>query len=264
MQESAKPFSRHSNYLLGCYAQRLYPQNSVDSKRALSASWPSATPQSITQILPPRDFKSLHQTGRVCLILGGFELQGPATPRESLVKPNQGQLQVHYQGSGIGHDLDLDIWWYRIFNSTPVDSSHSPHLCRKARLSKWPLLYWLNDQATLDGSQSLIGFEMSVYSSLIGEASPLGTLTDQYLPVRSQRSGRKWNARQYLPHGLQTVLSIRGRKQGLAIDVELSVALGLPVAVLDPTGQSWLANFILCLARWKMRFDAHRSRFKVG
>lgn len=123
MQESAKPFSRHSNYLLGCYAQRLYPQNSVDSKRALSASWPSATPQSITQILPPRDFKSLHQTGRVCLILGGFELQGPATPRESLVKPNQGQLQVHYQGSGIGHDLDLDIWWYRIFNSTPVDSS---------------------------------------------------------------------------------------------------------------------------------------------
>jgi hypothetical protein len=121
MQEPAKPFSRHSNYLLWCYAQRLYCQNSVDSKRTLSAAWPSATPQSITQILlPPPDFKSLHQTGRVCLLPGGLELPGPATPRESLVKPNQGQLQVYYQGSGIGHDLDLDVCWSRIFNSMPV------------------------------------------------------------------------------------------------------------------------------------------------
>jgi hypothetical protein len=32
---TSKDISRHSNYLLGCYAQRLYPQNSVDSKRAI-------------------------------------------------------------------------------------------------------------------------------------------------------------------------------------------------------------------------------------
>jgi hypothetical protein len=39
------------------------------------------------------------------------------------MKPNQGQLQVHYQGSGNGHDFNLDIWWSHIFNYTPVASS---------------------------------------------------------------------------------------------------------------------------------------------
>ncbi|KAF8139257.1 hypothetical protein K438DRAFT_1785846 [Mycena galopus ATCC 62051] len=155
---------------------------------ALSASWPSATPRSITQILPPPDFKSFHQTWHVCLLPGGFELQGPATRR---------QLQVHYQGSGIVQGLDLDVCWSRIFNSTPVDSS------QRVGLPIDP------------NSNSHICVGRPDFPNVVNRVLNVCLLKSNRraesfgYPHRSILIRCKWNAKQYPPHGLPTVFSIR-------------------------------------------------------
>ncbi|KAJ6558939.1 hypothetical protein B0H10DRAFT_1967168 [Mycena sp. CBHHK59/15] len=141
---------------------------------------------------PPQHLKaslksSLHQISNRFIKPGTFvyflEVSSyrSATPRESLVKPNQGQLQVYYQGSGIGHDLDLDVCWSRIFNSTPVNSSHSPHLCRKARLSKWPLLYWLNDQGQSERQVLWVPSPTNAYPCIPSDQAVSGTQDNTYL-----------------------------------------------------------------------------------